>query len=403
MGLTLSSFGLYGGFASVTFPSMLAAEGVPGGKIAAIVATILTPGFFTFLLAPMLDLWLPRRTYAVILTVLPAVAIAFTVTHITQVQLVTGVMLAGFLACSLLVAAIGGWMGSLIRKKDDSKLAAWMGVANTAGSGVMMAVAGAVVTRLHPQIAASVLAGMILLPMLIFPMVPAPGPDAKLASERYAEFFRELFALLTQRRVQIAMLLFVLPSSSFALTNVLGGIGADFSANERLVGLLGGAGAVAAGSVGSLLLPPLARKFALRPLYLGIGVTGALFTLSLLLLPRVPWTFAAAIAGENLFQSLANAAMAAIIFETMGPESPFAATLFSLLLAGANFAIFYMSIIDGRAYTWRGVTGSFAVDAAVSTMVAFSLGAAFIWRRGRQKSTLQESLDYAVEAGEFAE
>jgi hypothetical protein len=48
-----------------------------------------------------------------------------------------GMMCAGFLACSLLVAAIGRWMGSLIRKQDDSKLAAWMGVANTAGSGVI--------------------------------------------------------------------------------------------------------------------------------------------------------------------------------------------------------------------------------------------------------------------------
>ncbi len=403
MGLSMSSFGLYGGFVSVTFPSMLAAEGVPGGKIAAIVSTILAPGFFTFLLAPMLDLWLPRRTYAVIFTVLSAVAIAFTVTHMAYVRLVTCVMCAGFLACSFLVAAIGGWMGSLIRKQDDSKLAAWMGVANTAGSGVMMAVAGSVVTRLHPQIAALVLAGIMLLPLLIFPMVPAPGPDAKLVGERYAEFFRELFALLTQRRVQIAMMLFLLPSSSFALTNVLGGICADFSASERLVGLLGGGGSVFAGLVGSLLLPPLARKFTLRPLYLGIGVTGALFTLSLLLLPRVPWTFAVAITGENLFQSLSNAAMAAIIFETMGSGSAFASTLFSLLLAGANFAIFYMGIVDGHAYTWRGVTGSFAIDATVSSVVALSLGAAFFWRRGRQKSALRQSLDYAVHAGELAE
>jgi PAT family beta-lactamase induction signal transducer AmpG len=235
--------------------------------------------------------------------------------------------------------------------------------------------------------------------MLIYPWVPAPAPDAKLASERYAEFFHELFALLTQRRVQIALMLFLLPSSSFALTNVLGGIGADFSASERLVGLLAGAGSVFAGLAGSLLLPPLARKFALRPLYLGIGIVGAVFTLSLLLLPRVPWTFAVAITGENLFQALANATAAAIVFETMGPENPFAATLFSLLLAGANFAIFYMGLVDGRAYTWRGITGGFAVDAGISATVCLTLGSAFFWNRSRQRSNAR-SLGYTQIASE---
>ena len=49
MGLTNSLFGLLGGFAVVTVPEMLAAQGVSGGHIAVIVAAILSPGFWAFL------------------------------------------------------------------------------------------------------------------------------------------------------------------------------------------------------------------------------------------------------------------------------------------------------------------------------------------------------------------
>ncbi len=373
MGLTNATFGMYGGFAVVTLPSMLAAQGLPGGRVATITSTILAPAFFAFILAPMLDVRLSRRTYALVFAALSAAAIAFTVMHRAQLQLIEPVMFAGYLAASLVQGAVGGWMGSLVRKQDDSQLGAWFAVANIGAGGLMMLVAGEIVSRLSPGSAGAILAAMLLAPTLVYLVVPAPGPDRKLARESYTQFFAEVLALLKQRQVQVALLLFLLPSGSFALTNVLGGIGSDFGANERMVGLLAGAGSALAGVIGSLLLPPLARRLALRPLYLAIGVFGALFTLALLLMPRVPWAFGIAISGENLFQALAIAAATAIIFETIGPKNPLAATLFSLLIAAGNFSITYMGFVDARAYTWRGLTGSLVTDALVSAMASAGL------------------------------
>jgi PAT family beta-lactamase induction signal transducer AmpG len=305
--------------------------------------------------------------------VITAAAVAFTVTHRSNLLLLEAVMLVGDVAVSLVQGAVGGWMGSLIRKQDDSGLGAWFAVANTGAGGVMVLVAGELVTRLRPLAAGGLLATMLMLPSLIYLAVPAPGPDRRLAGESFRQFFQDIFALVRRREVVIAIVLFLLPSGSFALTNVLGGIGKDFSASERMVSLLAGIGSSLAGILGSLLLPPLARRFSLRPLYLSIGIVGALFTLSLLLLPHVPSTFAIAITGENAFQSLAFAAGNAIIFETIGPANPLAATQFSLLSAAVNLPIIYMGFVDGHAYAWRGAAGSFLADAFIGLAVCLLL------------------------------
>jgi PAT family beta-lactamase induction signal transducer AmpG len=366
MGLTNMPFGLTGGFCAVIIPQLLASRGIPAGHIAAIAATILSPGFWIFAVSPMLDAWFSRRTYALIFGSITAAAVAFTVAHPGSPGLVEAVMLPGFAAAMLYQGAVGGWMGSLIDKEEDSRLGVWFAVSNLGAGGLMMILAGELVSRLTPTQAGILMGSVILFPMLLFLVIPSPPAHRKPARESFGRFNRELVSLLKQRHVLMALALFLFPAASFALTNVLGGTGSDFSASERTVSLFAGVGSAAAGIVGSFLLFPLARRFPLRPVYLAIGITGAIFTLSLLALPRQPWTFAVAITGENLFQALAFAAGNAITFEVIGPDNPFAATLFTLLLAATNLPITYMQFIDGRGYDWHGLTGAFVTDALIS-------------------------------------
>ncbi len=373
MGMTNATFGLMGGFAVVTVPEMLAAQGVPGGRIAGLTAVIISPSFWVFALSPMLDVRFSRRGYALVFAALTAAAVAFTAMHHNNLATVEFVMAAGYTAASLYQGAVGGWMGSLISKEQDGALGAWFAVANLGAGGLMMLLAGELLHRLPPLITGTLLGCLLLLPTLTFVWIPAPGPDRRLARESFRQFWGDVLALLKRREVAIALLLFVLPSASFALTNVLGGVGKDFSASERTVSLCAGIGSAMAGIVGSLFIPPLARKAALRPLYLGIGIAGGLFTLSLLLLPRRPWSFAVAITGENVLQAMAFSAANAITFETIGPGNPLAATTFTVLLAASNLAIVYMSLIDGWGYSWRGITGSYITDAGVSIIVCLLL------------------------------
>jgi PAT family beta-lactamase induction signal transducer AmpG len=360
------TLGLMFGFSVVTLPQMLAAEGIPGGHLAEAVAVISSPTFWGFLISPILDVRFRRRTYAAVLCLIAALAVGFTVLHHANLLTVEAVMLIGFLAISLYSFAIGGWTGALIRNEQDSRLGAWNTILNIAGGSIGLLLNGYCIQHLTRPHVAVLISLEFLLPTLVFPFIPAPPPDDRLARESFASFGREVLALFKRREVLIALPLFTLPSASFALTNTLGGWGRAFHATPTFVSTVTAVTGVLAGIFGSALVPLLARKIPLRPLYLMLGSVGAAFTLSLLLLPRAPWTFGLAFLGETGFQAAAIAASIGIIYEIIGPDNPLASTIYGLLFAATNFPIVYMEYIDGRGYDWRGVTGAFLTDALLS-------------------------------------
>lgn len=366
LSIPVATFGMMGGFIIVTLPQMLAAQGVPGGHIAVAVAVITSPGFWVFLLAPFLDVRFRRRTYALVFGLLAICATAFTVLHHSSKNEVEAIMMIGYLSLALYGAAVGGWTGALIDKKQNSKLGAWNTVFNVGSGGAGVLISGYVTEHFSPEHAAPVIFVAFLIPLLAFFFIPAPQADATVASESFQRFAREVGSLFKRREVLVALTLFILPSASFALTNTLGGWGNDFHAKPGFVSLVGGAGSIVAGIVGSFLVPPIAKKFPLRPMYLAIGILGAAFTLSLLLMPRTPGTYGLAFLGENIFQAAAFASAYAIIFEVIGPGNPLAATTFALLTNAMNFPIDYMEVVDGHGFDWHGVTGAFMADAVFS-------------------------------------
>lgn len=373
MGLTNTPFGLVGGFAVFTLPQILAAQGVSGGHIAVITAAIISPGFWTFIFAPMLDVRFRRQTYALLFGLLSAICAAFTVFDHSNLLVVEIVMIASQVAASFYQGAVGGWMGSLISKEQDSMLGTWFTVSNIGVSGIFVLVGGPIFLHSPPIFAAVFMFVILMLPMLLFLLIPAPPPDKLLASESFGRFGREVLSLLKRRDVLIGLALFMLPSASFSLTNVLGGLGKDYHASANTVSLFGGVGSIIAGVGGSFLVPLIAKKFALRPLYLVIGLVGACFTFSTLLLPHAPWAFGLVFAGESIFQALAFTAANGIAFEIIGPGNPLAATIFTLLIAAMNFPIWYMGSLDGWGYDFHGLVGSFVVDAGFSTVACLLL------------------------------
>jgi MFS transporter, PAT family, beta-lactamase induction signal transducer AmpG len=237
-------------------------------------------------------------------------------------------------------------------------------VANILGFGVMAVLGGEFMRNQPPRPAATVVCGLILLPVLLLSGIPAPGPDRRLARESFQAFWVDVFDLLRRREVLFALVLFAAPCATFSLTNLVAGIGGDFGATPRLIGILGGAGTAVAGVCGSLLLPKFAKHVRLRPLYLAIGVVGSLFTVAVLLLPRDVASFALVVCGESVFQSLAIACSLAITFEIIGEGNPLAATNFALLSGIYNIPSLIL-FVDGWSYGRWGVTGAFGVDAAL--------------------------------------
>jgi PAT family beta-lactamase induction signal transducer AmpG len=397
MGLSNATIGLVGGFIVLPLPQMLAAQGVPEIKIAAVSAACLSPGFWVFLLGPMLDIRFTRRWYATLFAALAGLGLTAAVLMRAHLLVLEVLVMTAYAASVLSSNALGGWLAGVIPEvaasegdnlhHEGARLSAWTQVGLFLGNGLMAAVAAEGLRRLPLGAIAPLLGALVILPAAIFPWIPVPestSPDStqsafNLARDGFRQLFLELRALLKRREVLLTLLLFTAPTGSFALTNQLGGVSQDFHASPAFVGRMGGAVLALAGAAACLLLPLLARWIKSLPLYLLIGTIGSLFTLTLLLLPKTPATFAIAFLGENVVQALSFTAAVAICFATIGRNNPLAATQFSLLTSATVIPILYMGVLDGRIYGGHGLSRMYLIDGGLS-LAACALMAAVMWR-----------------------
>jgi PAT family beta-lactamase induction signal transducer AmpG len=385
MGLTNLTYGLYGGVVAFAIPQLLGDRHVPEAAIAGLTAVAFSPGFWSFLFSPMLDVRFSRRWYAVVLALVAAASLVIAFLKLNNLLLIEILLTAGFFAAYLYQSAIGGWLSSITTEDEEKTLSIWITVANVGGFGIMAVSCNQVVSHLPTLGAAFLLGGIVLVPVLVFPFMPAPGPDRRLASETFSQFFGDLVALVKRREVLIAVILFLTPAGTFSLTNFLGAHGADFHASPGFVGLVGGVGVAAGGIVGCFHFKPLSRLMKLRPLYLSIGLAGGLCTLALILLPHTPASFAAVLITENLMQSLAITTSMGIIFETIGRNNPLASTTFCFISSAYGVPISYMLYIDAFGFTRHGIAGSLAIDAFTGIVASLLLGAMLLWLFRRQK------------------
>ena len=366
MGFGFMPLGVFGTVMLLTVPQLLAANHVPEPRIAAITATAMIPGFSGFLLAPLLDWRFSRRAYAIVLAILGALCLFAALLAIHDLGLLTALLFAGNLAIGLCVAAVGGWFGNLTRAEDKGALGAWFTVANIGMGGLAAAVSISLLRNLPYAVGAGLISLAILLAIPLYLRVPCPPADGRLAHESFRDFARDVMALLRKPSVLWTLAIFLMPAASFALTNTLGGLGHDFRISEAMVAMIGGTGVAVAGVFGSLMIPQLNKHIPPRPLYLGVGLGGALFTLALIALPHNPATFALALMGENVFQAAAFSVGNIIVLRTIGRDNPLAATQFGLLNAASSLPLVYMQVIDGQAYGVGGVNGGYLADAGVS-------------------------------------
>jgi PAT family beta-lactamase induction signal transducer AmpG len=373
MGLTNLTYGLYGGVVAYAIPQLLSLRHVPEPSISALTEIAFTPGFWAFLFSPALDVRFSRRGYAVALALFSAATLVVAFLNLDNLLLLDWVLTLGFFAAYLYQSAIGGWLSSITSDDEERTLSVWITVANVGGFALMAIFCNQIVGRFSPLVAAIVLGGSILLPLLAFPFMQAPGPDRRLASESFGQFFNDLWTLVRRREILIALVLFAAPAGTFSLTNFLGSRGEDFHASARFVGLIGGVGVGIGGVVGCLVFPWLARFAKFRPLYLTVGLVGSLMTLGLSLLPHTPLSFAIVLVGENVLQSLAITISMAIIFETIGRNNPLAATTFCFVGSAYGVPIWYMLKVDTLGFKHGGVSGSLVFDAVAGIVASLAL------------------------------
>jgi MFS transporter, PAT family, beta-lactamase induction signal transducer AmpG len=387
MGLSYSVFGMYSGMVAVSVPQLLAARQVPEATIASMSAVIMSPGFWTFLVSPVLDIRFTRRWYSVSTALAAAVLLLLALLNLSHLLWFEVLLTAGFFSANLYQSALGGWLSNIVRTEDENRLSVWMNIGTIGAGGAMAMATGEVLRSFSPSTAACLLGALLLVPIGVFPWMRAPAADIGTTAGSISRLVGDLGQLLRQRPVWIALLLFIAPAATFSLTNFLAGVAFDFHASTRFVGLVGGAGVLVAGVCGCLAFPLIGRRLPLRPLYVSIGVVGSLFTLGLISLPRTPAVFAFAMVGENIFQALAFTTSTAIMLDTIGRRNPLSATAYCLMISSYNIPISYMLLVDGAGYGRDGIVGSLLVDGALG-LIACAVLAAVVLRSERREPAL---------------
>jgi PAT family beta-lactamase induction signal transducer AmpG len=382
MGLGNIPIGLSGAICLVTVPQLMSAQGSPESAIAMVTTISLVAGFINFLFAPLLDWRLSRRTYAIIMAALGGVLSFALLLQTRDVELLAVLVLFQALIAYLNQAAVGGWLSSVTTPEQKSALGAWLQVANVGSFGVGAALAILLIRNLPPGLGAGAVGLLSLLPIPIYLAIPATPADVKLGHESFKAFARDALAVLRQPIVRWLLFFLMMPAASFALSNTMSGLGNDFGASEEFVGVVAGSGAAIAGIFGALVVPPIVRGLAVDRAYLLIGAVGAVFTLSLILLPRIPGTFALAMIGQNGVQAASFAAINILILRSIPEDHPLAATQFALLNAASGVPLAYMQAIDGNAYGHGGLTSSYLADALIS-LAACAVLAVLLLRRTR--------------------
>lgn len=391
MGLANGTLGFASGIMNFVMPQLMAGVHVPEPKIALITAIAVSPNFWFVLFGPILDVRFSRRRYATMLAVLSGAAATVAVLSLHHLIVLQVAMVVCNASAALSASAFGGWLSNIVPDEDKNALSKWINIALVSGTGLIVGVGGELVRGLGIVPAALLLGALIVCPAAIYVLIPAPGPDRRLAGESFAQFNREVVSLLKRREVVVVLLLFLSPCSSFVMPNLMGGLGADFHASARAVSFWGGVGAFIPGLLGCFLFPLIARKVRLRFFYLANGILGCLFTLSLVLMPHTTATYAGALFGEYLFQAVAFSIQIGIVFEAIGPDNPLAATTFSFLTAATNVPVTYVTFIDGRAYARAGITGTLFVDAAIGIVTCLVAGTVMARMERKRRVVVVES------------
>jgi predicted MFS family arabinose efflux permease len=383
--------GTFNGFAAVSLSQLLPDRGVPLERVAEIVALILTASYVSFLLTPLVDCGLPRRVWACLLACAAAVCLGISVPMLNAAGKNHGsgpgavalmlVLFTGYLCNQIYTSAIGGMVPDLVAPSRHGEVSAWMNIAYLALTGAGGALSVLEVRHLPLTVATVLVPLPVLLGAIPLFFLPREERKARAVSEAMSKLFTDLRATAKKPNYLFALLVFVVPSATFALQNLFGGMGADFHAGPELTNLSVGLLFTVACAIGAALGGPLSSRIDRRLLFIAPAMVAALGNLVMVFGPHTPWMFAGGLFFYNLMAGINYTATSALVFQVVGRDNPLSATQYSVCIAACNLAIAGSVFMDGKGAGHSGANGALIVDAGLS-LVLGTIVLALVWKYG---------------------
>lgn len=383
--------GTYNGFASVSLSQLMPEHGVTLGRTADMIALILTASYVSFLITPLVDCGLPRRVWAGLLAITAAVCLCISVPmlgaaaqnggHGPHANLFLFVVFFGYLCNQMYTSTIGGMVPNIVRPSQHSAASAWLNISYLALTGAGGALCVWEVRNLPTHIAMLTVPIPILLGAIPLFFIPKEDRVPRQVGEAMRKLFSDLWHTARQPSYLFALLVFVIPSATFALQNLFGGMGADFHASPELTNLSVGLLFTIACAIGAAVGGPLSNRLDRRFLFIAPAMLAALGSLAMAFGPKTPWVFAAGLFFYNLMAGINYTATSALVFQIVGKNNPLSATQYAVSIAACNLAITGSVFADGRGSDHFGVRGALITDASLS-LVLGAIVLLLVWKFG---------------------
>jgi PAT family beta-lactamase induction signal transducer AmpG len=405
-------FGLTVGFATVVVPFVLRSRGFEMTTIATVSLVVQLPHVIKLFWSPALDAGWPRRFWyfasiAVASVCLPLAALVPTSGDVRVGSIQIGfvwVFAAVLFLAQAAVATSGSAMLALMALTvSDARrglVAGWL----TAGNLVGTAAGGALVAWMLSHTSATWTA-VALGAICVLAATPAAFIDEPQGQHRrmrllVVELLREACQTLRSVDGWTGLVICLSPVGAGALTNLFSALVKDYASDdatsERLVVIVNGVLAGVMNGAGALLGGYVADRMNRRLAYALSGALTAMCALAMIAGPASPTAFTVGCLGYQLTNGLSYAAFYAFLLELLGKKRGIA-TQMALYVGASNFAVTYMTWLDGWSYDrmkalwpstpWAARVGMLGMD-ALSTFV----GIAILWamssyvRRSRKLS-----------------
>jgi MFS transporter, PAT family, beta-lactamase induction signal transducer AmpG len=367
--IAAAPYGSFNGLVAVALPYVLRRHGIPVDHIAKIGALVSAPTIWYFLWAPVVDVGVRRRTWAILLSVASAVccALAIGADNSPSVRRLTILLVAGSVFAQPISSAIGGLVATVMPNHLRGRTGGWS-QAGIIASGVL---AGGVTVWLSGHASASVTslvaASFVGVPAFAVLAVDEPPPGNAKLGAHLASMVRDVAATLRRRDVRLGLVFFLSPISAGALMNLFSAVAADFHATTATVlWVVAIAGVMT--PVGALVGGVVCDRYDRWRVYPAAGLISALAAGATLLAPLRPATYLAGAAGYALATGFGYAAFMALALELTGSNTIASGTRFTLFMAASNAPVVYMLRLDGWGHAHFGVRGMLAVDALANAV-----------------------------------
>jgi MFS family permease len=383
-------FGAAVGFLQTAVPYWLAKEGMPLAEIGLLSGTAFSPHAWKLLWVPLIDLGPWRRVWygvSALLTALLLLACALIPEPSKHLALYTILLTALQAAATTAHAALNGLMAITTRLEDKGRAGGWQMAGNVGSTALLGALAIWLASVYSRQVTGIILATLVLASSVgIFWISEPAGEKAGRAAsvlhaawERVKGILTDLFRTALSRDGLVMLVLCLLPVSCGALTNLFSAMAGSYHVSEEVVTSVNGLGMGVTGALGSLLGGWLSDRINRKLNYALMGAGTALCALAMAAAPMTQTTYIWGVLAYSFINGAGFAAFAGMVLE-MVRSGAAVTTKYTLFVAASNFAISYVTALDGKASDFRemGARGSIAFDGLITFAGIAAMGLLFL-------------------------